>query len=178
MNEKSNVVLCNELVLAESALLRRVRKNRFGSVPGLDDSELAEPVELEKMVYRQEFGPVLALPGPDNKFSVRGSVDENGRLDWGAFGTVDFERMYPFNKSLYKADQLREQLKHVLILFSIVNGRIKPMAKYLVLKYLKMGIIEFAHIVDNDMQALARLNSRVQQLRKEIAELWGGGGDR
>ena len=171
MYEQSNVGLCNEMVVAESALLKRVLKNRFGTVPGLDEDELAEPIELEKMVFLQEFGPILALPVADKKFYSRGSKGENGRLDWGAFGTVDFERKYPFNKSLYKAGKLREQLKDILILFSIVNERIKPMAKYLVLKYLKMGIIEFDHIVDDDMKALARLNLRVERLRKEIAQL-------
>ena len=45
-----------------SALLHEERRNRYGSVPGLDDEELADPAELERQVYLQEFGPVLALP--------------------------------------------------------------------------------------------------------------------
>ncbi len=56
-------------------------------------------------------------------------------------------------------------------MFSIVNERLKTRAKYTVLKYLKMGIIELEHIVDNDMRALARLYLRIRRLRKEIAEL-------
>ena len=171
MHEQTNLVLCDDVVVAESALLKRERKNRYGGVPGLDDSELANPDELERQVYRHELAPILALPIQGNRCSLRPAIDEDGSLCWGAFGTVDFERMYPFNKVLYKADKLREQLKDVLIIFSIVNERIKSRAKYLVLKYLKMGIIELEHIVDNDMRALARLYLRIKRRRKEIAEL-------
>ena len=174
MYEQTNLVLCGDVVVAESALLKRVRKDRYGSVPGLDDSELANPDELERMVYREELAPILALPVQGSRCSLRPAIDEDGSLCWGAFGTVDFERMYPFNKVLYKADQLREQLKNVLIMFSIVNERLEPKAKYTVLKYLKMGIIKLEHIADNDMRALGRLYLRIRRMRKEIAELREG----
>lgn len=36
--------------------------NRFGSVPGLEDEEFADPYELERQVIRGEFEPVLMLP--------------------------------------------------------------------------------------------------------------------
>jgi len=171
MYEQTNLVLCDDVVVAESALLKREHKNRYGSVAGLDDSELLDPDELERQVYREELAPVLALPVQGSRCSIRPAIDEDGRLDWGAFGTVDFERMYPFNKVLYKADKLREQLKNVLIMFSIVNERLKTMAKYTVLNRLNRGIIELEHIVDNDMCALGRLYLRIQRLRKQIAEL-------
>ena len=35
-----------------SALLHEARRNRYGSVPGLDDEELADPEELERQTYR------------------------------------------------------------------------------------------------------------------------------
>ena len=172
MCERKDLVLCKDVVVAESVLLRRERKNRYGSVPGLDDNELADPNELERQVLRQEFGAVLTLPVTGSKCSMRPNIDQDGSVCWGAFGTVDFERMYPFNKVLYKADKLREQLKNVLIMFSIVNERLNTRAKYTVLKHLKMGIIELKHIADNDMRALGRLYLRVRRMRKEIAELW------
>jgi hypothetical protein len=56
-------------------------------------------------------------------------------------------------------------------MLSIVNERIETRAKYLVLKYLRMGIIELEHIVNNDMLALARLYLRARKMRTEIAEL-------
>jgi hypothetical protein len=60
-------------------------------------------------------------------------------------------------------------------MFSIVNERVKPRAKYTVLKYLKMGIIELEHMADNDMRALGRLYLRIRWMRKEIAELHEAG---
>ena len=173
MYEQARLVLCGDVVVAESALLRRERKDRYGSVPGLDDNELADPDELERQVLREEFGPVLALPVSGGKCFIRANIDQDGSVDWGAFGTVDFDRYGGgFDKVRYKADKVREQLKDLLILLSIVNERIKTRAKYLVLKFLRMGIIALEHIVDNDMRALARLYLRAKRMRKEIAELW------
>jgi hypothetical protein len=127
---------------------------------------------LERQVLRQEFGPVLALPVKASKGGIRPEVDENGDLDFGAFGTVDFDRYSGgFDKARYKADKIREQLKDLLIMFSIVSDRIKAEAKYMVLKYLRMNIVGLEHIVNDDMRALARLYLRARRLQKEIAEL-------
>jgi len=153
-------------------LLQRERPNKYGSVPGLDDSELADPDELERQVVLQEWGPVLSLPARGRSGGIRGEVDESGQLDFGAFGTVDFERHAPsFDRARYKADKLREQLKDVLILLGIVNDRIKTRDKYVVLKYLRMGIIALEDIIDSDMAALARLYLRARRMREEIAAL-------
>jgi len=171
MHEQAKLVLYEDMVVAESPLLRRECRNRYGGVEGLDDSELANPDELERQVYREELAPILALPIQGNRCSKRVAIDEDGSLNWGAFGTVDFEKMYPFNKVIYKADKLREQLKDLVIVFGIVNERIKSGTKYLVLKCLKMGIIELEHIVDSDMRALGRLYLRIRRTRKQIAEL-------
>ena len=174
MDNETNLIVECDIEVPEPALLRRERGHRYGSVPGLDDSELADPAELERQVLIAEFGPVLALPVKAGKSCIRPEIDENGHLDWGAFGSVDFDRYTGgFDKARYKADKLREQLKDVLILFSIVNDRIATEAKYVVLKYLRMGIIEFEHIVNQDMAALARLYLRVQRMRQEIHGLRG-----
>ncbi|MHC4520291.1 MAG: hypothetical protein ACYTAS_17005, partial [Planctomycetota bacterium] len=106
------------------------------------------------------------------KGGIRTELDENGNLDWGAFGTVDFDRYRSgFDKARYKADRTREQLKDLLIMFGIVSDRMKAEAKYLVLKYLRMGIIGLEHIVNDDMRALTRLYVRAKRLQQEIAEL-------
>ncbi len=171
MYEQAKLVLYEDVVVAEAGLLKRVRKDRYGSAAGLDDSELANPDELERQVYREELAPILALPIQGSRCSKRVAIDEDGSINWGAFGTVDFEKMYPFNKVIYKADKLREQLKDLLIMFGIVNERIKSRTKYMVLKYLKIGVIELEHIVDNDMRALGRFYLRIRRMRKQIAEL-------
>ncbi len=172
MDNEMDTVVCEGLVTPESMLLRRRQGNRYGSVPGLDDSELADPDELERQVLREEFAPILALPVKGSKGGLRPQVDESGGVDWGAFGTVDFDRYRDgFDKTRYKADRLREQLKDLLIMFSIVSDRLKGQAKYLILKYLRMDILGSEHIVHEDMRALARLYLRAKRLQKEMAEL-------
>ena len=162
----------DEIEVPVSALVRIEAENRYGHVPGLDDGELADPDELEQQVYAEAFGPVLALP-VQRKFSgIRPNIGECGHVDWGAFGTMDFARLAPtIDRALYKADKLKEQLEHVLILMGIIRERIPGRAKYLVLKYLRLGVIGMEHIADPDMYALARRYREALRLQKEIARL-------
>ena len=51
----------NGVVVPESSALKAT-KNRYGSVPGLDDSELADPEELEHQVFKEMYAPVWLLP--------------------------------------------------------------------------------------------------------------------
>ncbi len=172
MDNETDLAMGEEVEMPESVLLRRDRGSPYGSVPGLDDSELADPDELERQVFVQEFGPVLRLPVRAGRGFLKPSVNEEGRLDWGAFGTVDFDRYAGgFDKARYKADKVREQLRGVLILFSVVSDRMGNSGKYLVLKYLRMGVIGLEHILNQDMAALARLYLRIQRLRQEMGEL-------
>jgi hypothetical protein len=171
MNNKSSFV-CQGIEVPESVLLRREQGNRYGSVPGLDDDELADPDELEREVMMEEWGPVLALPVRGNRSNVRPVVDELGGIDWGAFGTIDFERQSrEFDKARYKADKMQEQLKDLAIRIALVKERLPGKAKYMVLKYLKMGVIELGQIINADMLALARLYLRARRLRDEIWQL-------
>jgi hypothetical protein len=172
MDNETDLAMEEGVEVPESVLLRRDRGNRYGSVPGLADSELADPDELERQVFVQEFGPVLVLPVRANRGLLRPSVNEEGVVDWGAFGTVDFDRhIGGFDKARYKADQVRGQLRGVLILFSVVSDRMGNSGKYLVLKYLRMGVIGLEHIVSEDMAALSRLYLRIRRLRQEMGEL-------
>ena len=170
MNKKISLLVGEGVVVHESVLLKRLPKD-YGHVPGLDDSELLGDKELEQWVFKQEFEPILALPVEPRKNWIRPTVDEDGRLDWGAFGTVDFERLYSFNKARYKAEKLREERKNVAIIYGIVNERIKTINKYVVLKYLIRGIIRLEHIVDYDMRALGKHRLRIIRLSKEIERL-------
>lgn len=155
-----------------SAGLQVLRPSRYGTIEDLDEDEMASPDELERMVWQQEFGPILALPQRGRKCGFKPNFDENGEIDFGAFATVDFERTQPeFDKIRYKADKLGQELKHVLITFSIVSDRIPGKTKYKVLKYLKMGYLELDEIVHSDMQALGRLFLRANKLKQEISRL-------
>ena len=152
--------------------MRREQTNRYGSVEGLDDDELADPDELERQVFIEEWAPILALPWKPRRSDIRPTIDESGHVDWGAFGTVDFERKRGgFDRARYKAERLREQLGDKQIMLSIVSYRLPGKAKHLVLKYLRMGIIDLDHIVNHDMVAIAKLYLEMERLRKEIREI-------
>jgi hypothetical protein len=148
------------------------RQTGYGSVPGLDDSELANPEELERQVVLDLWGPILALPELGRRTGFRPVIDESGHRDWGAFGTVDFERLHGgFDKARYKADKLREDLRRTLIALEVISERLPHDARCLVLKYLDAGVIDFDHIDSLDMQAVARRYLRAKRLRREIREL-------
>lgn len=127
--------------------------------------------ELERQVMMAEWGPILALPVKTRRGWVKPTMDENGRLDWGAFGTVDFSRLVPeFDKARYKADKLRDELDDELIMASIVSRRL-PRQQFKVLRYISKGVLDLDDIENEDMRALAKLYLRVRRLRREIAEL-------
>lgn len=160
-----------EIEVPASALVRPERNTGWGGVEGLEADELLDETELERWLTWQEWSPVMALPVKRPRSAVRPTVDESGHVDWGAFGTVDFERMYgPFDKAHYKADILREKLKDVLITLDIVKQRLPP-AGYLALKLVQMNIIDSDHVTNDDVRAVLRLRRRVQELRDEIVEL-------
>jgi len=147
------------------------RAKGYGSVPGLEDDELADEAELERMVVLEQWGPILALPCRSHS-GIRPVIDELGHRDWGAFGTWDFERLYGgFDKARYKAQKLREELRRCLIMLEMVTQRVPGRAKYLLLKHLAEGVIDFDHIEDEDMRAIAQWYLRAKRIRQQVREL-------
>ena len=59
----------------------------------------------------------------------------------------------------------------ILIRIDIAKEHVPAKARYLVLKYIRMGIIDIDHIVNVDMLILANLVLRARRLQKEIGEL-------
>jgi hypothetical protein len=99
---------------------------------------------------------------------------------WGvALSIASSLRIKPeFDKARYKAEKLREQMKDLLILIGIVKERLPGRAKYLVLKYLKLGVIELEDIVSQDMRMLAKMYLRARKLQEDIAKLQEAGRSR
>ena len=173
MNEQTSFGICGGVVVPESPLLRTQRPNRYGRVEGLPDEELADPDELERLYLMEEFAPVLALPEKKTRKSwIRPNIDEDGKIELGAFGTVDFDRYRPkFDKMLCKADWLREEVANQCLMMETISTRIKTLAKYKVIEYVKNGILDIGDIVDFDMYCLAERYMRTRRLIREIAEL-------
>ena len=56
-------------------------------------------------------------------------------------------------------------------MLGIVMERVPGRAKYLVLKYVRMGLIQTEHIIDADMGVIVKWYLRVRAIRQEIREL-------
>ncbi|MCY2953563.1 MAG: hypothetical protein NTU53_16530 [Planctomycetota bacterium] len=152
--------------------IKAERESLYGGVPGLDEDELADPAELQRVAFRDDWGPVLALPDRSRHSGIRPAIDEFGHLDFGAFGTADFERLYgEFDKARYKADRLAEELRYSLIRRDTAMEHIPGPAKYQVLDYPHRDVIDFDHIEDLDRQDIARWDGRARKLRDEIRSL-------
>ncbi len=54
----------DDVEVAPAPFLRPLRNDGFGSIEDLPDEELASPAELERIYYKQLWGPVLLLPKP------------------------------------------------------------------------------------------------------------------
>lgn len=149
------------------------RPDPYGTVPGLDKDELADPQELARMIFKEEWGPILDLP---DRFPPRSHIrperDTKGHLDWGAFGTVDFERLYgEFDKPRHKADRLWEDVRQSRLRLHAAMERLPGSAKYEVLRYFRQDVIELDHITDDNMRTIARMDARIHRQLDEIRDL-------
>lgn len=99
-------------------------------------------------------------------------MDEKGLFD-GAFATIDFERVRGGGPDRLRGriEGLRAQLRDCMIMFSTIKDHLPGRAKYLVLKYLRMGVIDMDDIVNDDMRELARFYRRAELSREEIRQL-------
>ncbi len=142
------------IVVPAAARRRERRKARYGTLKDLPEEELADPEELERMMYKEMWGPILALPRQRYERAIRPHI-ENGRVDWGAFGTVDFDSYrQDFDRLRYKAERLKDKQRDLVIMFDIVRERIPGTAKYKVLKYVRQGILDADDIENWDVWQL------------------------
>ena len=81
--EHENIEVYDGVEVPASSLLKREHMNIYGSVPGLDDEELADPDELERQVVREAFEAVLLLPVQSPRSMVTANLDDDGQVDGG-----------------------------------------------------------------------------------------------
>ena len=114
----------------------------------------------------------MSLPQQRWECPIRPNMDEDGRIEWGAFGTVDFDKYRPgFDKLRYKVERLREEVKDLVLMLKMVSARIPGMAKQKILRLVGAGLLDIGDIVDNQMYFLAETYLRAWGLRKEIEQL-------
>ena len=144
-----------------------LREEGYGSVPDLEDSELADPGEIMRIIALEQWGPILELPVRMAGSFIRPTVDERGNLDWGAFGTVDFDNMFPFNKSRYIVDQLKEELRNVLIAFDVLKDHLSVDDRLEVIRHVDMG--KDIDLIENwDKWFLAKRYLQAKRIRRQI----------
>ena len=172
MDQKTSINTYEGVVVPEPVLLKPVRSNRYGSIKDLPDEELAEPDELERVVYKEMWWPVLRLPQQRWECPIRPNIDEDGRIEWGAFGSADFESYRPqFNKLRYKIEKLREKLKDIVFTLKMMSARIPGISKYKILRMVKKELLDIGDIADNQMYFLAEMYLQAWLLREEIERL-------
>ena len=171
MKQRTRFEVFDGVEVPVSPLLKRQRSSRYGSIADLDDEELIDPAEVERIYLKSEFAPILALPVKTRSGWIRPNVDEDGTIEVGAFGTVDFDRHVHFDKALYKAEKLKEELTNERLMVGFASSHIKTIAKYKVIKLVLKGILDVDDIVNAEMHCLARRFLRLRRLQREIAEL-------
>ena len=171
MKQRIRIEVFDDVEVPVLPLLKRERSNRYGSIPDLDDEELIEPAEIDRVFLREAFAPILALPVKGKKGGIKPNIDEDGTVEWGAFGTVDFDKYVEFDKLRYKADKLREELFHERLMVELISGKIEPTARYKVMNYVFADILDVDDIEDVNMYCLAKRCLRMRRLQREIDEL-------
>lgn len=157
----------DETELPVSGAIRVQRQRGYGSIPDLDDEAPADVAELERLIAWQQYGPILALPDRYGR-GARLVLNAQGEIDWDRMRPAGGRRVRRASPDRQGAQQ-RAELAHVLGLIGLLNQRVPGTAKYLVLKYVRMGILNMEHVTNHDLRQLANLEARARQLRDELA---------
>jgi hypothetical protein len=172
MDQEEHFEIYDGIVVPASALRQEQRIKRFGTIPDLSDDELADPDELERVVYKEMWWPILSLPQQRWECPIRPNMDEDGRVDWGAFGSVDFDSYRPqFDKLRYKVEKLREKLKDLVVMLKVISARIPGRAKMKILRLVGAGVLDIGDIPDNQVYFLAEMYLRALWMREQIEYL-------
>ena len=148
------------------------RRRGHGWVRGLKNKQLADPAELERQVFLAEWGPILALPVDSSRSRIRPTIDEDGQVEWGAFGTVDFERLYgPFDKARYKIDRLQAALRDAVIMLEMVAAKLPGTVVSSLMAELRSEAIGLEDIDDMNQYFFAQRYLRVRSIKDQIREL-------
>lgn len=165
INQQTDEIEMSDLPVTGSI---RVQRNRgYGNIPDLDDEAPMNLAELRRMVAWQLYGPLLALPGRHRRGYL--VLDANGEVDWNAIGPAGRRRQPERRDTSERTEQLRTELVHVLSQIATATQRVPGTAKYLVLKHVRMGILQPEHVTDPNLREVVRLQAKAERLRQELA---------
>ncbi len=141
--------------------IKRIKRDKYGGVPGMYKSEMADPDELERLAYKRFFEPVLTLPVKGDMWSELSDMDS-------AFNTHDFDRECPdrkFRRMIDKKQKLIDKLESSLITLSIVKQRLTKAVREEIILAVQNSRPYQSEI--DDAEAFYRLYRRAIGLRKE-----------
>lgn len=172
MEQEEHFEIYDGIVVPASALRQERRMKKYGTIPDLPQDELADPDELERVAYKEMWWPILSLPQQRWECPIRPNMDEDGRIDWGAFGSVDFDSYRPqFDKLRYKVEKMREKLKDLVVMLKIISARIPGRAKMKILRLVGAGVLDIGDIADKQMYFLVEMYLRALRMREQIEKL-------
>lgn len=156
----------DESELPVLGVVRVQRQTGYGTVADLDDEAPADIGELQRIIAYQMYGPVIDLPGRGGRLG-HVVLDSDGEVDWDAISPAGGRRWRSARSG--RADELRAELGRLVGLIGLLQERVPGTAKYLVLKYVGMGILDAEHVTNHDLRQLVKLEARARQLREQIA---------
>jgi len=169
MDQEEHFEIYDGIVVPASALRQEQRMKKYGTISDLPQDELADPDELERVVYKEMWWPILSLPQQRWECPIRPNMDEDGKVNWGAFSSVDFESYRPqFDKLRYKVEKMREELKDLVVMLKMVSARIPGRAKMKILRLVGSGVLDIGDISNNQMYFLAEMYLRASRMREQI----------
>ena len=142
------------------------------------EEDRIEWAEVQRLLFEQDWEPILALPPTKNDFFLKGQWEDG--VDVSAFNTHDYQRTHrKFDGTRYAIQETIQKHREATWMLEMIMDRIKSPAKYMVLKYVENGVIE-PDMCEGDMWRAAVWHRRGLQLREKIRQLrerrWGGGG--
>ena len=169
----------DDIQIADVPVCPQIKVIRKGREPDAKNGEdRIEWAEVQRLLFEQDWGPILALPPTKNDFFLERQWEDG--VDVSAFNTHDYLRTRrKFDGTQYTIREAVQKHREALWTLEMIMDRIKSPAKYMVLKYVENGVIE-PDMCEGDMWRAAVWHRRGLQLREKIRQLrerrWGGGG--
>lgn len=160
----------NEIDIGElpvSGAVRVVRRRGYGTIRDLEDEAPAEVGELQRLVAWDLYGPLLALPGRGGH-AGDAVLTPDGEVDWARTSPVIARRCPQRVVEAPPSLGLRERLAHAIELAALIRARIPGTAKYLVLKYVRMGILPIEEITNERLRRLVGLDADIRRLSWQL----------
>ena len=122
----------DEEELPSSPFLKRLKP--FDPYEGMDEDEIEAYREFRNWYLTKDLALLMSIPKPaDESDFWKREFDEEGN-DISAFNTVDYKKMYPFNKYHYRLKKIYEKVKDLAETYSCISdeqGRKNIYEKYI-----------------------------------------------